>query len=106
MNYWILLRRSFRSFPFLLIIFFMPPLFFYGLFFAKSSAPLSVLGMLSALLAWAVVSIIKADTCRKSTLIIPYFRKRVSTFYISVGIFIICVFALANFLKNREIVLV
>jgi len=105
MNYWILLRRSFRSFPFLLIIFFMPPLFFYGLFFAKSSAPLSVLGMLSALLAWAVVSIIKADTCRKSTLIIPYFRKRVSTFYISVGIFIICLFVLADFFKNREIVL-
>ena len=52
MNYWILLRRSFKSFPFLLIIFFIQPLFFYGLFFAKSSAPLSVLGMLSALLAW------------------------------------------------------
>ena len=105
MNYWILLRRCFRSFSFLLIMFFMLPLFFFVFFLAKSSAPPSVLGILSAFLAWAVVSIIKADTCRKSTLIIPYFRKRVSTFYISVGIFIICVFALANFLKNREIVL-
>ena len=105
MNYWILLRRSFRSFPFLLIIFFVLPLFFFALFSTKSNAPPSILGILSAFLAWAVVSMIKTDTCRKSTLMIPYFRKRVSTFYISVGIFIICVFALANFLKNREIVL-
>ena len=105
MNYWILLRRSFRSFPFLLITFFMLPLFFSVLFLAKSSAPPSVLGILSALLAWAVVSMIKADTCRKSTLIIPYFRKRVSTFYISLGIFIICLFVLADFFKNREIAL-
>lgn len=82
MNYRTLFKRSFRNWPFLFVVFitlFGGVLACLGLG-EDEGMPMDIAWIFcvfgSAFLGWGIVSIIKADTCRKSTLVIPNFRKR------------------------------
>ncbi len=107
MNYRTLFKRSFGNWPFLLSAVFITV--FAGVLACLSlgedeGMPMEIAGMVcvlgSAFLGWGIGSIIKADTCRKSTLVIPNFRKRLTAFYISFGIVLIFILSLATFFRS------
>lgn len=94
MIYWLLFKRSFRSFPLFFTMYFIAIASFLVALYVKPHYTVYFFGFLSFLCGLALCPMVYV-VCRKSTLMVPDFKRINANFYIFSGLLIVYLFLLS-----------